>query len=99
MPTFLKVLLSLIIVVICVLAGGGIGAWLPMRDIPPGEGAPGDGYVVFFFGVIGMMVGFFVGFISIMVFWMTLGNRIEAKPGVAIYPQEGIWPPPPTQSR
>lgn len=98
MPTFLKVLLSLAIETGCVFAGGGISvwlAWLSVRNIPPGEDTPGDGIGVIFFGMLGMVVGCFVGIISIMAFWTTLRNRAAAKSGPVIHPQEGVWPPAP----
>ncbi len=98
MPIFLKVLLSLVIGIACVFTGGGIGAWLAwlsVRNVPPSQDSAGDGIGVIFFGMLGMVIGCFVGIISIMAFWTALRNRSTAKSGPGIHPQEGVWPPPP----
>ena len=100
MPTYLKVFLSILAEVFCIIAGGAVGAWFIMRDVPAGEGTAGDGMGMVLFGGLDMIVAGMLGIVSLTVFWSVLAARAEAaKLGPTLTGQaieaEGTWPPPP----
>ena len=68
MSNYLKVFVSILAEVFCVVAGGAIGAWFIMRDVPAGEGNAGDGIGILLFGGLGMVVAGMLGMVALAVF-------------------------------
>ena len=100
MPKYLKIFLSILAEVFCIIAGGAIGAWFIMRDVPAGEGTAGDGIGMILFGGFGMIVAGIVGIVSLAVFWSAMAARKEAAISISIpagqeVSPESTWPPPP----
>ena len=101
MPTYLKIIITLCVEMFLIVTGGAVGAWLPVRNIPAGEGRPGNSIGMFIFGMTGMIVAGMVGVVILVIFWSGLAMRCEAagrKIGdinPAVPQAEGVWPPSP----
>lgn len=96
MPTFLKVLLSLVIEVICATAGGFLGAGTVMCCLRADEWGPGAGVTIIFFGLVGFMIGSFLGAAGIVMFWRRVNPLSQPFSANQTRPQgAGVWPPPP----
>lgn len=100
MPAYLKIFLSILAEVFCIVAGGAAGAWFPMRDVPAGEGNAGDGMGMLLFGGLGIIVAGTLGIVGLAVFWSVQTARTEAAKSVSILTGQDLepkstWPPPP----
>jgi len=69
MPSFLKVLLSLAIEIVCVLVGGTLATGIAWVSLRADEMGPGAGVTIILFGLIGFAFGSFVGAAGIVMLW------------------------------
>lgn len=92
--TFLKVLLSLAIEIVCAFAGGFLAAGLAYGSLRSDEMGPGAGVTVVLFGLVGFAFGSFVGAAGIVMLWRRTNTPRQLFPGQGGN-LEGVWPPPP----